>query len=254
MNIIKLNKGIVMEKYKIRIKELITKYQSIESKRILEIGGTPNENEIALELINQCKAKEIFQINIRSDLSDITEGDIKYYNMDARETVFEDNTFDIIYGTAVLEHIHLLSKFFDEMYRVLKYGGMIFLHGGPLWNCKLGHHLWIHTEKNKYEFNSNNPIDDWSHLYLTPAEMKLSLGNKNLSKDDIERIINGIYYSDIINRVSYQEIMTLIKKSKFELVEIEAQDWGKPQRNIENKISMDYLNIGAVSIVLKKIR
>lgn len=244
-----------MTKTKATILNLIIKYRKIQNGNFLEIGGIPSENDIAIELIDRYNANEIVQINLRKDLKNIKKDYFKFYNMDARNTNFQANSFDNIYGTAILEHIHELDKFFDEMYRILKTGGMIFLHGVPLWSSKWGHHIWIDSNGNKYRFNDIdlNPIDNWSHLYYTPDEMKTFLLSKNILDEDVKEIINMVYYSSTINRISYLSLLNIIKKSKFTCIEIIAEDWGSPKQDISNKINEEFTNIGATFIVLKKL-
>src|SRR3954468_17267350 len=50
---------------------------------------------------------------------------------DAAELPFEDETFDLVLGHAVLHHLPDLDRSFAEFLRVLKPGGMLFFAGEP---------------------------------------------------------------------------------------------------------------------------
>lgn len=50
---------------------------------------------------------------------------------EAERFPFEDESFDIVFGHAVLHHLPNLQASFDEFFRVLKPGGMIFFAGEP---------------------------------------------------------------------------------------------------------------------------
>lgn len=50
---------------------------------------------------------------------------------DAEKLPFEDNSFDIVIGHAVIHHIPDVEKAFDEMFRVLKPGGRVVICGEP---------------------------------------------------------------------------------------------------------------------------
>ncbi|QAR32098.1 SAM-dependent methyltransferase [Geovibrio thiophilus] len=50
------------------------------------------------------------------------------YNVDLTDLPFADNSFDFIYCSNVLEHIHNDAKAMSELYRVLEEGGMAYIH------------------------------------------------------------------------------------------------------------------------------
>jgi len=50
---------------------------------------------------------------------------------DAAELPFEDSSFDIVLGHAVLHHLPALDRSFEEFHRVLKPGGTLFFAGEP---------------------------------------------------------------------------------------------------------------------------
>jgi ubiquinone/menaquinone biosynthesis C-methylase UbiE len=50
---------------------------------------------------------------------------------DAAELPFEDETFDLVLGHAVLHHLPSLSRAFTEFRRVLRPGGLVFFAGEP---------------------------------------------------------------------------------------------------------------------------
>jgi SAM-dependent methyltransferase len=50
------------------------------------------------------------------------------YQIDGRETPFQENTFDRVVIIDFLEHIHTDREFIDEMYRVMKPGGELIIN------------------------------------------------------------------------------------------------------------------------------
>ena len=62
--------------------------------------------------------------------------------MDAEKLCFEDESFDYIVSFNSFEHFHRPDKVFDEMIRVLKPGGHIYLQFGPLYNSAFGEHAY----------------------------------------------------------------------------------------------------------------
>jgi SAM-dependent methyltransferase len=57
-----------------------------------------------------------------------------FYQSSATKLPFEDNEFDAIWTIAVLEHVPNPEEAFWEMRRVLKPGGLLFLHAA--WQCR----------------------------------------------------------------------------------------------------------------------
>jgi len=57
--------------------------------------------------------------------------DVTTVACDAEELPFEDASFDLVFGHAVLHHLPGLSRAFDEFVRVLRPGGRLFFAGEP---------------------------------------------------------------------------------------------------------------------------
>ncbi len=56
---------------------------------------------------------------------------VKTKPVDAEKLPFKDNSFDLVFGHAILHHIPDLDQAFREFHRVLKPGGKIFFAGEP---------------------------------------------------------------------------------------------------------------------------
>jgi ubiquinone/menaquinone biosynthesis C-methylase UbiE len=57
--------------------------------------------------------------------------DVETVACDAAELPFEDESFDLVFGHAVLHHLPALDRSFEEFHRVLKPGGTLFFAGEP---------------------------------------------------------------------------------------------------------------------------
>jgi len=245
--------------YQKRVLDTILGHTSVSNKSCVEIGGVPNHCDIARYLL-QNGAEKIVQINNRKDLQANTSNErIIYLPMDARKTNFNNNSFDIIYGASVLEHLLDLETLLLEMHRILKKGGVLCLHGGALWNCCWGHHLWVHVDDKSYEFNGNNPVLDWSHLYMNKIEQQDFLTKEtNIPKNHIEKIIHWIYESNEINRLTYEDYINLCKKAPFKTIENINKSWKEPNETVIKKIINKELfrltnySVGEIILLLQK--
>lgn len=70
------------------------------------------------------------------------EGGAKLLKMDAAGLDFEDDSFDLVFSYDAFEHFSNPSNVFDEVYRVVKAGGYIYLDFGPLYNSPMGLHAY----------------------------------------------------------------------------------------------------------------
>jgi SAM-dependent methyltransferase len=97
-----------------RIKKMsksVMKYVQPNSQ-ILEIGGGKNR----LNIPNQ----NIVQL----DKQPITGNEV-IHDLEITPLPFKDNTFDIVFSHAVLEHVANISKLFEDIHRILKPNGKL---------------------------------------------------------------------------------------------------------------------------------
>ena len=107
------------------IKEMM---QCVEGKKVLEIGSTAwrgwlENNSIlpsSLTCINISEAE--LQTGIDSAVNSNSSPD--FILMDAHNLQFKDETFDFVFGDAILHHLSMASAL-DEIFRVLKPNGKI---------------------------------------------------------------------------------------------------------------------------------
>ena len=250
---------------------VLSRYVSIENKHILEVGGAQS-GEAAQPFLKGGAANVII-----TGLDHIT--DEKYTGERLRimranalslSDVFEPNSFDIVYGLSIVEHIPSPGIFLDQLHTVLKPGGVAYLEGNPLWSSPRGHHLWVATWGGQYQHRasanylfsefpnqkSTNPLPDWSHLLMDQDQMREYLGAKKVPNVDVECIIDWVYRSDQINRLSMAEIAQAYSTSKLVLLEANTSRSRVP-RDVEITLrkrcgeAVDY-GISGVSYVLTK--
>ena len=165
---------------------VLSRYVSMENRHILEVGGS-QLGEAAQPFLDHGAAKVII-----TGLDHITEEksagerlQIRRANALSLSDDFEPNSFDIVYGLSIVEHIPSPWIFLDQLHAVLKPGGVAYLEGDPLWSSRRGHHLWVATWGGDYQHKasanylfgeyqnhkSTNPLPDWSHLLMDQDQM-----------------------------------------------------------------------------------
>jgi SAM-dependent methyltransferase len=213
---------------------VLSRYVSMDRKAILEVGGSQT-GEAALPFLADGAANVVI-----SGLDHVTEEKavdqklrLLRANALALSEVFEAESFDVVYGLSIVEHIPSPQVFLNEVHKVLKPGGVAYFEGNPLWSSAKGHHLWVATWGGPYQHKatanylfssfpqqkSTNPLPDWSHLLMSRQQMVDHLGAKALPQVDIDCIIDWVYSSDQVNRLSLAEIAKAYSNSKLVVLE-----------------------------------
>ena len=126
----------------------------------------------------------------------------------AADMPFDDNCFDSVIMNDAMEHVALPSKVLDEIFRVLKPGGRLYINFPP-YNHPYGAHLtdtiaipWVHLF-----FDDKVLIDAYkiSVSRLADAEKRISF---RISKDK-----NGKEYFSYINKMSAKRFKDICEKS-----------------------------------------
>jgi ubiquinone/menaquinone biosynthesis C-methylase UbiE len=106
--------------------------------RGLEIGS--GTGYLSLNMMQNGVLDEVVCTDISQGMLDVVEDSAKRLGFGKRVTTlhteaedfpFPDESFDLIFGHAILHHLPDLQKSFDEFYRLLKPGGKIFFAGEP---------------------------------------------------------------------------------------------------------------------------
>jgi SAM-dependent methyltransferase len=227
---------------------VLSRYTSFEGKHVLEIGGAQSCESAYPFLKDGAASVIVTGLDHISQEQTNRERNLRILRADALSlsSVFEPSSFDVVYGLSIVEHIPSPKVFLDEVYRVLKPGGVAYFEGNPLWSSPKGHHLWVatwggayqHKATANYLFNewpseeSTNPLPDWSHLLMTHDQMREYLAAESLPSADIECIIDWVYYSDQVNRLNMSEIAEAYTTSKLIVLEANTLRYDVP-RDVE---------------------
>ena len=213
----------------------------IKGKKIIEIGGDL-KHELANALIGS-GALHITSVNKNTAINtfDVNEN-LSTVNLDATKltSYFHDNTFDVAFGVALLEHLSNLALMLDQVYSVLKPGGIALLHGDCIWTSAKGHHLWVNGNQKAYRFNNNelNPIPDFYHLILRFDEMiKYLIEEENVVAEDAKKIADWVYRSKNLSRTSYSDFRSIFESCKFEIIKVTEIFGNRPNAMVLKKLN-----------------
>ena len=104
------------------------KMQFAEGKKVLEIGSTTwnpwlEKNAIIPSSLTCINISEV-ELQQGIDSATNSKTNPQFLLMDAHDLQFEDETFDMVFGAAILHHLNM-AQALDEIFRVLKPNGKI---------------------------------------------------------------------------------------------------------------------------------
>ena len=152
-----------------------------------------------------------------------TEGDsVRLMNVDAASLPFEDESFDHIFSVATFEHIDQMDVAVREMRRVLRPGGKVVAHYGPIWSAGRGHHVYaeVGDKEARHWKPETNPIPDHHHLLWDADEMREAIAS-DTAPELVEPIVEWVYDAPWINRVFQHEYLRFFEEAGFVLDSVE---------------------------------
>lgn len=190
------------------IQEVVNASGLNDKKKVLEIGTSTGITAIELVRLTNCKLESI-DINERSILeakdraiNENADGNINFSVRDARDTGFDDESFDMVFCGNVTSLIPQRERAREEYYRVLKHGG--FLAAIPMYYIKtpsdellnnvraaiktdvevVGKEYWIDFYKHsnmcykyvrdyKFDYISDKVLDDFIAYILAKPHLKI---------------------------------------------------------------------------------
>ena len=184
-----------------------------------------------------------------------TRENVKILNMNGMDLKFSDQTFDMVVSANVIEHVRSPEKYIQECCRVLKNYGIAYFESFPIWTSARGHHIhndmvakYCPHEKN-YR-NDGSVIPDWSHLALSPIQMRELLSGK-LEEKTISFIIHYIYDDEDINRYGWYCILKEFNQT-FKKVSVETISQIGTQPKYRPQDCKDRYDVAGFRIVCRK--
>jgi ubiquinone/menaquinone biosynthesis C-methylase UbiE len=119
-----------------KITQELEKYH-FKNKKILEIGAGRSEFLSLFDKDNEVTALDISPVLLKKN-----KAKAKLVVGDAENLPFADNSFDFVYLVGVLHHLEDQKKALQEIDRVLKTGGQVFISEPTKWSLNLPYY-WV---------------------------------------------------------------------------------------------------------------
>ena len=188
------------------------------TKPILEIGS---DGQLAsAKALHALTGLDVVASNLETGglASRVGDYPIQIHQNDVGRLDFEDDSFSMLFGRAVLEHISDMDDFLAECDRVLEPGGVLYLDGGPLYHSPRGHHISVKAPSGTHYGFAKMPdlVPNWCQLDSNEEEIYAHLtNNKDIDAEDARVIANYIFNSPEQNRMSASQVISAFERSPF---------------------------------------
>lgn len=209
------------EKWRPFLDSIAAAVGGFEGKRVVDVGPDYAGSMVAAiellygpqEVIGLNPAWPSRQIGPRSWLRQI----------DARASGLDEESVDVVVSSSAFEHIDRLDEVLIEMHRVLRPGGLLFSHFGPLWSTCYGHHLWFVHEGTLITYH-NTLLPPWSHLLRSRAEM-YAWCDGVMDKALADAIVAFVFDSGEQNRLFFDDYERIADGSPLEVIFLKGYDY-----------------------------
>lgn len=211
-----INSGIATDERKVF--EDFKREFNLKDKVILEVGGS-----IPFELIANSPIQQWVAID---PLNNNTSIGSRYYEVQgiAQEVKYPNDSFDYVFSSNAFHLISELDAALRELYRVLKNGGYLYVHYGPIWSACDGHQLErVYHQGREYIFWRDYLIPHWYHLIFDQDELTQILVTR-LDTALVKKVVHHVYQGTWVNRMFYEDYITSFYKSDFTIVAIAGSD------------------------------
>ena len=227
----------------------------------IDIGG--DQWNASASLMESAGAAHVTSINItpnwpeRLQLTPVIEK--KKIDATRLAVHFEPQSVDICYGIAVLEHIPDTWKMLESIKAILKPGGLLYLHGGPIWSSAKGHHLFTKVNGKAFKFSDRDcPIQNWEHLTCDADELTDRIISRGIDKNSAIHLANWIFTTDEQNRYSFKQLCGYFDESGLETIQRYDNSFAGPSPDQYNQLAAfgwspeDRLDVMGTTFVAKK--
>ena len=208
------------ERHRAFVAEIAGAVGGFEGKRVVEVGADHAGSLIsAIETFGG--ASEVIGLNPAFPSRPVGPRSFMT-QVDARACGLDSASVDVVVSSSAFEHVHQLDEVLSEMDRILRPGGLLYSHFGPLWSTSYGHHLWFVHDGREITYH-NTVLPPWCHLLHSREEIRAMCDG---AVDDAlrDKIVDYVCDSHEQNRLFFDDYERIVDDSPLEVVFLKGYD------------------------------
>jgi SAM-dependent methyltransferase len=165
-----------------------------------------------------------------------------FFTMNAQQLLFRENLFDLVFSLNAFEHIPDPGQALQEISRVLKSGGHVFLQFNGLYFSDAGHHLYGLADL------------PWVHLLHDRAEIKKIVREAGKAPNEVDNILNTLngysvrQFLEIFDKIDLKIEEKIIHKGFF----MGGSEQSEEFKVLKEKYPEEDLTTSGMTVILRK--
>lgn len=198
------------------ITELVSRCSVESSTVIAEIGG--NAGRTWARRLGVAAWHSIDPLN-----NNETDGVVTTWRARGEAIPLESSSVDVIVSCNAFQFVDLIPVLTDA-YRVLRPGGVLYAHFGPIWSGPDGHQLeYVDYRGRELRFWTDTLFPPYAHLRFTAAELAEVLESA-LPADLVELLVWHVHQNPGVNRLFMEDYLGAFADGPFVLREFATSE------------------------------
>jgi hypothetical protein len=119
--------------------------------------------------------------------------------------------YEVVISIASFEHIQDFGDALRSIRRMMKPGAKLFSNFGPIWSCRVGHHIWVDDDLN---FTVEDATPPFAHLLYSRDAVHAALATR-FGDRRATNAVTQMFDEGFINRLFYEDYEALTGTAGF---------------------------------------
>ena len=198
------------------VRELLERTRIDDTTVIVEIGGNAGRT-----WADQIGVAGWHSIDPRNEPTE--QGRVTSWAARGEAIPLPDGSADIVFSCNAFQFVDVRNVLIDA-HRVLRPGGVLYTHFGPIWSGPDGHQLeYVRYRNEDLQFCKDTLLPPYAHLRFSPSELA-SILSSALPPDLVGLLVEHVYASSTINRLFAEDYLEIAQTSPFVIREYVVSD------------------------------